>query len=67
MTYEPAPRVLASRVNWQCVTPQPRIETHLVRRTRSADNVGEPGAPPIARAVPNAPFVLMGKRLQSCR
>jgi isoquinoline 1-oxidoreductase beta subunit len=43
----------------------PRIETHLIASARAPGGVGEPGTPPIAPAVANGLFVLMGKRVRA--
>ena len=42
----------------------PHIETHIMPTTRAPSGVGEPGTPPVAPALANAPFALTGVRLR---
>jgi len=42
----------------------PQIEVHIVKSSESPTGIGEPGTPPIAPAVANAIFTLIGKRLR---
>jgi isoquinoline 1-oxidoreductase beta subunit len=42
----------------------PDVEVHLVPSTDKMGGVGEPGVPPIAPAVANALFALIGKRIR---
>jgi isoquinoline 1-oxidoreductase beta subunit len=42
----------------------PEVEVHIVESTMKPGGIGEPGVPPIAPAVANAVFALIGKRIR---
>jgi isoquinoline 1-oxidoreductase beta subunit len=42
----------------------PEVEVHIVESTMKPGGIGEPGVPPIAPAVANAVFAIIGKRIR---
>ena len=42
----------------------PKVEVHIVPSAANPTGVGEPGVPPIAPAVTNALFALVGQRVR---
>jgi len=54
-----------NRLKFLRVKDAPRVEVHIIESGEPLGGIGEPGVPPIAPAVANAYFQLMGKRLRT--